>query len=90
MALSSQPYASCFRSLEDGMAIDSRYLATVRRATLIPCPFNIEASLLSLKGLVELSVAMSFLSNARIAIEDASPPVSVATWLEKKNLILWN
>lgn len=33
------------------MAIASRYFATVRRATLMPCSHKMEASLLSLSGL---------------------------------------
>jgi hypothetical protein len=77
-------YTKRFRSLEDGIAMASRYFATVLRATLIPCSDKTLASLLSLKGLCGFSAAMSFLMSARIAVEDASPPPCVDTWEEKK------
>ena len=68
------------------MVIASRYFATVRRATLIPLSERIPASLLSLKGFCGFSAAMSFLIKARMAVEDASPPVTVDTCEEKKYL----
>ena len=63
---------------------DSLYFATVRRATIIPCSDSMEVSLLSLNGFAGFSAAMSFFTSARIAVDEASPPPSVFTWLEKK------
>lgn len=65
------------RSVEDGIAMASRYFATVLRATLIPCSDRIAASLLSLSGLEEFSAAMSFFNRARIAVEEHSAPLLV-------------
>src|SRR5690554_5192426 len=74
------------RSLDGGMFSDSRYLAMVRRATLMPCSSSIFAILLSLSGLRGVSAATIFLIRARIAVEENSPPAAVPTWLEKKYL----
>src|SRR3569833_1609883 len=67
-----------------GFFCASRYLATVRRATTMPCSAFISAILLSEKGLFGSSAPINCLIKARIAVEDASPPASVATWLPKK------
>ena len=79
-------YTNRFRSLDGGMCIASRYLATVRLATLIPWSPSMAAILLSLNGFFGVSVAISFLIIARIAVDEHSPPSSVLTWLEKKYL----
>ena len=57
----------------------SRYFATVRRATMIPCSDSIEVNLLSLSGFAGFSAAINFFTSARIAVEEASPPPSVLT-----------
>ena len=44
------------------------------------------AILLSVSGVFAFSAAISCLMRARIAVADAAPPVSVATWLPKKYL----
>src|SRR5450830_1424322 len=72
------------RRLTGGILSTSRYLATVRRATTMPCSANISAILLSESGFLGSSAPISCLMRARIAVEDASPPASVATWLPKK------
>ena len=66
--------------------MDSRYLATVRRATCIPSATSVLAILLSDNGFVASSAAMNFLIMARIAVAEHSPPLAVDTWLEKKYL----
>lgn len=68
-----------FLSEDDGMCNDSRYFATVRRATSIPSSFNKLAITLSDKGLRGFSSATNFLILARIAVEEASPPEVVPT-----------
>src|SRR5882672_11935738 len=65
---------------------DSRYLATVRRATTMPCSPSSSAILLSESGFLGSSAETSCLMRARIAVLDAAPPESVATWLPKKYL----
>src|SRR5581483_9992181 len=72
------------RWFDGGMLMDSRYFATVRRATLMPWPARISAILLSLIGLVEDSDSTSFLISSRIAVAEQVPPSAVATWDEKK------
>src|SRR5690606_21434956 len=57
-----------FLSLDEGICIDSRYLATVRRATLTPVALSSSTSLLSDSGLRGGSSWMSFLIMARIAV----------------------
>ena len=74
------------RSFDGGIAMDSRYLATVLRATCIPSSTNVVAILLSDKGFVESSAAMNFRIMARIAVAEHSPPLAVETWLLKKYL----
>src|SRR5690606_37147789 len=69
-----------------GIRRDSRYLATERRATTMPCSPSVSAIWLSDKGCLESSAAMSCLIRARIAVLEAAPPLSVATWLPKKYL----
>jgi len=69
--------------LDGGIDSDSRYLAIVRRATLIPFSSSSSVILLSLSGFRVFSAAMSFLMIARIAVEEHSPPPLVETWLEK-------
>ena len=68
------------------MDIDSRYLATVRLATLMFWSASIAAILLSLNGFLGSSSAVSFLISARMAVLETSPPLLVLTWLEKKYL----
>ncbi len=41
-------------------------------------------SLLSLNGFAGFSAAINFFTSARMAVDEASPPPSVLTWLEKK------
>src|SRR3569833_692928 len=72
------------RNFTGGIFSASRYLATVRRATTMPCSASISAILLSEIGLFGSSAPINCLIKARIAVEDASPPASVATWLPKK------
>ena len=81
-----RPQARRLRSFDGGIAIDSRYLATVLRATLIPWSARMAAILLSDSGLLGFSAPTSFLIRARMAVADASPPEAVLTWLEKKYL----
>jgi len=45
-----------------------------------------DVSLLSLSGFAGFSAAINFFTSARIAVDEASPPPSVLTWLEKKYL----
>lgn len=68
-----------FLSEDDGMFNDSRYLATVRRATSIPSSFNKFAIALSDNGLRGFSTEIIFLIMARIAVDEHSPPVVVPT-----------
>src|SRR5260221_13719866 len=75
-----------FLWLTGGICKDSRYFAIVRRATTIPCSARICAMRESDNGVLEFSAATSCLIRARIAVEEAAPPVSVATWLPKKYL----
>src|SRR3989304_1550138 len=72
-------YTSDLRWLEGGMLMDSRYLAMVRRATLMPCSSRISASLLSLMGLVVVSHSTRFLMIERIAVAEQVPPSAVGT-----------
>src|SRR6187397_1509663 len=73
---------SRLRSFDGGIDSSSRYLATVRRATLIFWVLSIAVILLSLSGFRGFSSAVSFLISARIAVLETSPPVLVPTWLE--------
>ena len=59
--------------------MDSRYLATVRRATLMFCSASIAAILLSLNGLRGFSSAVTLRIIARIAVLETSPPDAVPT-----------
>ena len=70
---------SRFLSFEGGMDIDSRYFATVLRATCIPDATSVLAILLSLKGLPGSSFAMNFLIIALMAVAEHSPPSEVDT-----------
>src|SRR5574343_1459654 len=72
------------RKLTGGMLSDSRYLATVRRATTIPCWPSISDNWLSDKGFLPSSAAINCLIRARMAVAEQAPPVSVETWLPKK------
>src|SRR6266853_5103924 len=75
-----------FLMLTEGICIDSRYLAMVRRATTMPCWLRISEILLSERGFRASSAATSCLRSARIAVAEQAPPVSVDTWLPKKYL----
>src|SRR3954468_2528190 len=75
-----------FRWLTAGICRLSRYFAIVRRATTIPCSPRIWEMRESESGVLLSSAATSCLMSARIAVEEAAPPVSVATWLPKKYL----
>ena len=66
------------------MPMLSRYLATVRRATWIPCSSKSDVSLLSLRGLAGCSAPIISFRIAQTAVEEHSPPLAVPTWLEKK------
>src|SRR5215467_3784955 len=68
-----------FLMLTDGICRDSRYLAIVRRATMMPCCPRISEILLSDRGRLPSSAATSCLISARIAVAEQAPPVSVAT-----------
>lgn len=57
----------------------SRYLATVRLATCIPCSARRAASLLSLSGLDGFSAATNSFRIAQTAMDEHSPPVEVPT-----------
>src|SRR5260221_278588 len=73
------------RSLEGASPMDSRYFATVRRATGMPSADSSSAMRLSLRGLRAASSRISFLILARIAVEEVpAPPPAPSTWLEKK------
>ncbi len=56
---------------------DSRYFATVRRATMIPCSDSKEVNLLSLNGFAGFSAAINFFTSARIAVEGLHPAFSI-------------
>jgi hypothetical protein len=58
-------------------------LATVRRATTMPCWPRISEIWLSDSGFFAFSELTSCLISARIAVLEAAPPVSVVTWLPK-------
>ena len=68
----------------------SRYLATVRRATLMPFSSSIFASLLSLNGFALFSSSISFLIIARMAVAEHTPPSEVLTWLREEIFELKN
>gem|GEM_PF-3777314 len=53
---------------------------------MIPWSDSRVVSLLSLSGFAGFSAAINFFTSARIAVDEASPPPSVFTWLEKKYL----
>jgi hypothetical protein len=53
---------------------------------MIPCSPRSSAIRLSVSGAFRLSAATSCLMSARIAVAEAAPPESVATWLPKKYL----
>src|SRR3989344_4345618 len=72
-------HTSDLRWLDGGMVMDSRYLAMVRRATVMPCSARISAILLSLMGLVVVSHSTSFLMIERIAVAEQVPPSAVVT-----------
>jgi hypothetical protein len=65
--------------------MDSRYFATVRRATGMPSADSSSAMRLSLRGLSCASSRISLRILARIAVEEvpAQPPAPY-TWLEQK------
>src|SRR6267378_1751134 len=73
-----------FLWLTAGICSDSRYLAIVRRATTMPCSPRICEMRASESGALASSAATSCLMRARMAVEEAAPPASVATWLPKK------
>src|ERR1700730_2531998 len=75
-----------FRKFTAGIFRASRYLATVRRATTNPCSASNSAMRLSERGDFESSAPISCLMSARIAVDDAAPPVSVETCDPKKYL----
>src|SRR5579859_5352812 len=75
-----------FLWLTAGIWRASRYFAMVRRATTMPCSPRIWEMRASDSGALASSAATSCLISARIAVEDAAPPASVATWLPKKYL----
>src|SRR5688572_14404157 len=75
-----------FLWLTGGICNDSRYFAIVRRATTMPCSPRICEMRASDSGARASSAATSCLMSARIAVEEAAPPASVATWLPKKYL----
>src|SRR3989344_18983 len=77
-------WVSDLRRLDGGMFMNSRYFATVRRATWMPCSLRISAILLSLIGLVGGSASTIFLIIERMAVAEQAPPSTVPTWLEKK------
>src|SRR3954471_19679837 len=73
-----------FLWLTAGIWSASRYFAMVRRATTMPCSPRICEMRASDSGAFASSAATSCLIRARIAVEEAEPPASVATWLPKK------
>src|SRR2546428_2628698 len=75
-----------FLWLTAGICSASRYLAMVRRATTMPCSPRICEMRASESGAFASSAATSCLMSARIAVEEAARPASVATWLPKKYL----
>src|SRR5207244_10905070 len=75
-----------FLWLTGGICSASRYFAIVRRATTMPCSPRICEMRASESGALASSAATSCLISARIAVEDAAPPASVATWLPKTYL----
>ena len=79
-------YKTRFLWLDGGTDMASRYFAMVLRATLIPFPLIKDEILLSLNGFAEFSQLINSWINARIAVDEHSPPSCVDTWLEKKYL----
>src|SRR6185295_2178558 len=79
-----QVHHSAFRWFTAGICSASRYLAMVRRATTMPCSPRICEMRASDSGALASSAATSCLISARMAVEEAAPPASVATWLPKK------
>src|SRR5262245_230268 len=79
-----RPAAPWRRALEGAMPSDSRYLATVRRATCTPSAASSSTSCWSESGLPAGSCEISLRILARIAVDDTPAPSSPATWLEKK------
>src|SRR5689334_7549923 len=77
-------HQSALRRLTGGICSASRYFAMVRRATRIPCSPSRSAIRLSVSGAFGSSAPISCLMSARMAVADAAPPLSVATWLPKK------
>src|SRR5690606_7939812 len=72
------------RWLTGGMFRDSRYLAIVRRATTMPCSPSSSVMRESERGFFLSSASISWRISARMAVDEAAPPLSVATWLPKK------
>ena len=72
------------RRLAGAIFSASRYLATVRRATWMPCSASICASWLSDSGALGSSAATSCRISARTAVLDALPPASVDSDEPKK------
>src|SRR5690606_35611054 len=77
-------YTVLLRSFEGAMPIDSRYFATVRRATGIPSSERIPAMRLSESGAPGGSSRISLRILARMAVDDVPEPSAPSTWLEKK------
>src|SRR5258706_15741782 len=73
-----------FLWLTAGICRDLRYLAIVRRATTMPCSPRICAMRASESGALASSAATSCLISARIAVDEAGPPGSVATGRPEK------
>src|SRR6185369_467819 len=81
-----QPHYISRRRLAGAIFSASRYFATVRRATWMPCSSSISAIWLSDSGLAASSAETSCLISARTAVLDALPPASVLSDEPKKYL----
>src|SRR5205814_3787884 len=79
-----QSHHIALRRLAGAIFSASRYFATVRRATWMPCSSSICDSWLSDSGLVGSSADTSCLISARTAVLDALPPASVFSEEPKK------
>src|SRR5258706_1623190 len=86
LAACGRPCQIDLRRLAGWMCIASRYLATVLRATWMPCWARMSEMRWSESGFLPSSAATSCLISARMAVAEQAPPVSVETWLPKKYL----
>src|SRR3546814_20741109 len=80
------PCQRACRCFADGYPSCLRYFDTVRRATTMPSPESLSATMASDKGACPFSVAIISLIRARTAAAEQLPPDFVAIFWEKKCL----